>query len=167
MDTGSLSSDEAARTIANLQWAFDRWTQASGLTFQFAGTQTFTYDDTYFSLTPAGGAPQPGRHIYLAIVSDADSARMGGGTVGLGSPSQVWPSTKEIVQGTAVFRTDHVRKAGNTEARSLFIHELGHVLGLAHATEAANIMYPVVTDKTELGAGDVAGVRSMAKACAA
>jgi hypothetical protein len=167
VDTGALSGDDTARTIANMQWAFDQWTQASGLSFQYVGTTTLAYDDASFSLTPADGSAVPARHIYLAIVADADSDRMGGGTVGLGSPSQVWPSSKEIVQGEAVFRTDHVKKAGNAEAKSLFMHELGHVLGLAHATETANIMYPVVTDHTELGAGDIAGVRTMAKPCAA
>ena len=167
IDTGALPADVADRTIANMQWAFDRWTQASGLSFQYAGTVALDYDDASFTLAPADGSAEPSRHIYLAIVADADSARMGGGTVGLGSPSQVWPSTKEIVLGEAVFRTDHVRKAGDPEARSLFIHELGHVLGLAHASEAANIMYPVVSNKTDLGAGDIAGVRAMAKPCAA
>ena len=167
VDTGALPADVAARTIANMQFAFDQWTQASGLTFQYSGTVALAYDDASFTLEPADGSAVPARHIYLAIVADADSARMGGGTVGLGSPSQVWPSSKEIVQGEAVFRTDHVRKAGDPEARSLFIHELGHVLGLAHATESANIMYPVVTNRTVLGAGDVTGVQTMAKPCAA
>lgn len=167
VDTGALPADTAARTIANMQWAFDQWTQASGLSFQFTGSMKLAYDDASFSLEPADGSAVPARHIYLAIVADADSDRMGGGTVGLGSPSQVWPSSREIVQGEAVFRTDHVAKAGNAEAKSLFIHELGHVLGLAHASESANIMFPVVTNKTDLGAGDITGVRTMTKPCAA
>jgi hypothetical protein len=77
----------------------------------------------------------------------------------------VWPTTKEIVNGAAVFRTDHVKKAGTREAKALYLHELGHVLGLGHANDDANIMHGIVTDDTELGAGDTNGVRSMTKPC--
>jgi hypothetical protein len=41
------------------------------------------------------------------------------------------------------------------------------VLGLGHAAESGNIMYPVVSTTTSLGAGDVTGARSMLKTCAA
>ena len=57
------------------------------------------------------------------------------------------------------------QKASTREDKSLYMHELGHVLGLAHASETANIMYPIVSDHTDLGAGDVNGVRSMNKPC--
>lgn len=164
VDTRGLAAAEVDEQIANLTWAFEQWGSATGLTFTYGGIETLAYDDNAFSLKPASGVAS--RHIYLAFVADADSARMGGSTVGLGSPSQVWPSSKEIVTGTAVFRTDHVAKAGIAEARSLYLHELGHVFGLAHANETANIMYGIVTDHTELGAGDTAGVRSMMKPCA-
>lgn len=166
VDTGGLSADEAATQISNLTWAFDQWTQGSGLAFQYAGTESLAYDDAAFSLKPANGSAVQSRHIYLAFVADSDSARLGGGTVGLGSPSQVWPSTKEIITGAAVFRTDHVKQASTRADKSLYMHELGHVLGLAHASETSNIMYPVVSDHTDLGTGDVNGVRSMNKPCA-
>ena len=165
VDTRGLSADEAAAQIANLEWAFGQWAQVSGLSFQYAGTTTLAYDDSAFSLKPADGSSAASRHVYLAFVADSDSDRMGGGVVGLGSPSTVWPTTKEIVNGTAVFRTDHVKKAGTREAKALYLHELGHVLGLGHANDAANIMYGVVADDTELGAGDTNGVRSMVKPC--
>lgn len=164
VDTRGLAAAEVDEQIANLTWAFEQWSAATGLAFTYGGTEAMAYDDNAFSLKPAGGVAS--RHIYLAFIADSASARMGGGTVGLGSPSQVWPSSKEIVTGTAVFRTDHVERATTTEARSLYLHELGHVFGLAHANEAANIMYSVVTDHTALGAGDTAGVRSMMKPCA-
>lgn len=165
VDTRGLSADEAAAQIANIEWAFGQWAQVSGLSFQYAGTATLSYNDSSFSLKPADGSPSASRHVYLAFIADSDSDRMGGGVVGLGSPSTVWPTTKEIVNGTAVFRTDHVKKVGAREAKALYLHELGHVLGLGHADDAANIMHGIVTDDTELGAGDTNGVRSMIKPC--
>lgn len=165
VDTRGLSADEAAAQIANIEWAFGQWAQASGLSFQYAGTTTLAYNDSAFSLKPADGSTAASRHVYLAFVSDSDSDRMGGGVVGLGSPSTVWPTTKEIVNGTAVFRTDHIKKAGTREAKALYLHELGHVLGLGHADDAANIMHGIVDDDTELGAGDTNGVRTMIKPC--
>lgn len=166
VDASELSAAETAAQVANIEAAFTEWTKASGLTFRYAGTQELTYNDDAFTLKPADGSAIEQRHIYLAFVADSDSGRLGGGVVGLGSPSQVWQSTKEIVAGTAVFRTDHVTGASDSEDTSLYLHELGHVLGLAHAAETANIMYPVVTDHTSVGTGDTNGVRSMTKPCA-
>lgn len=167
VDTHELTGTEAAAQIKNLTWAFRQWSAVSGVTFQFAGRQAVAYDDAAFTLTPADGSATLSHHVYLDFVRPAESARLGGGTVGLGTPSQVMPTTKEIVTGAAVFRTDHVKGATTTELRSLYLHELGHVLGLAHAQVQANVMYPMVTDHTQLGAGDVNGVRTMTKACAA
>ena len=166
VDTRGLTEAKASAEIANIQWAFDQWASASGLTFQFSGAAVLTYNDAAFTVTPADGSATSSRHIYLAFIADQDSARLGGGTVGLGSPGLVMPDSKEITGGAAVFRTDFVTTAMPTAAKSLYLHELGHVLGLAHANESANVMYPVVTDHVELGIGDITGVRTMTKACA-
>ena len=165
VDTAGLSAADAAAQIANIDWALGQWSQVSGLTFQYAGTEQLTYNEAAFTLTPAGGVQQ--RHIYLAFVPAAQSSRLNADTVGMASPSQVWPTTKEITTGTAVFSSDYVATSSAKADRALYLHELGHVLGLAHAQSSANIMYPVVTTGTTLGSGDVAGVRSMTKPCTA
>jgi len=165
VDTTGLSEAEAAEQIANLQWAFDQWSQASGLAFQYVGTTALVYNDGAFTLTAADGSATPSRTIYLDFVTDAESARLGGGVVGLASPSSVWQDSKEIVNGTAVFRLDYISTASVNADRALYLHELGHVLGLGHAAETANRMYPMVKDGTDLGAGDVTGVRTMLKPC--
>lgn len=165
LDTRGLSASLQKRQIANLTWAFGEWSKASGLTFQYAGSQDLAYDDKAFTVKPADGSAVQGRHIYLDFVTQGESSRLSGGTVGLGSPSQVMPTTKEIISGEAIFRTDYVQTGTTKQLRSLYLHELGHVLGLSHATVTANVMYPIVTTNTHLGAGDVNGVRAMEKAC--
>ena len=165
LDTSGLTADESTRQIANMQFAFDQWAAASGLTFQFAGTTTMTYNEAAFTLTPAEGTPA--RQINLAFIADAASDLLGGGTVGMAGPSSVWQNSKEIQGGNGIFRIDAVKKMSDVQVRALFTHELGHVMGLAHAADSGNIMYPVVGDHDELGAGDINGVRTMLKPCAA
>lgn len=165
LDPGSLPHAEVEAQVASLQWAFDEWSAASGLTFQYSGVVDVDYRDASFTMAPADGSASARRHVYLAFVDDGDSDRMGGGIVGLGAPIQVFTDSREIVTGAAVFRTDHVRTAATPAVRSLYLHELGHVLGLAHASMTANIMYSMVTDHLELGSGDVNGVRTISKPC--
>jgi hypothetical protein len=167
VDTRGLTDDQEAAQIANLEWAFQTWSQASGLTFQFAGELDVVYNDSAFTVVPADGRELEMRHIYLDFVASAESTRLTSTTVGLGSPSQVMMSSKEIVGGEAVFGTDHVAAATTDQARSLYLHELGHVLGLAHAASGSNVMYPIVSSTVNLGAGDINGVRAMTKACSA
>lgn len=165
VDTRGLSPEQASAQVENLGWAFAQWSGASGLSFVYAGVEDLRYDDAAFTLDPANGAEAELRHIYLDFVADGESARLSGSTVGLGSPTQVMASTKTIVAGDAVFRADHVSRATTTQARSLYLHELGHVLGLAHATARSNIMYPIVRARVSLGAGDVNGIHAMTKPC--
>lgn len=161
VDLGTLDQAAGERAVADLQWAFAQWAQVSNLSFAYSGATTLSYDDATFSLTRADGQATADRHIDIAFLADAVTARMGGQTVGLGSPSKVVPTTKEIVGGTAVFRADHAQSADQSQTRSLYLHELGHVLGLAHAHDASNVMYPVVGDKVALGPGDVNGVHAL------
>lgn len=168
VDARQLTEREATREIGNLQWAFDEWTEASGLVFRFAGQLAVDYIDETYAMVPADGSEISPRHIYLAFLSTEDAALLKDRVVGFGSPSHVMLSVKEIVDGNAAFRTDHVKATGEAsplKVRSLYLHELGHVLGLAHATNTANVMYPIVTNHVDLGPGDVSGVRTMTKPC--
>lgn len=167
LDAGTLDPAQTKTVIAGLTWAFDQWTAASGLRFAFTGVTTYRYDDEAFTLTRTDGAATPQHHIDIAFVADSQTDRMGGQTVGLGAPSRVLAEAHEIINGVAVFRTDHAQAAEPTEARGLYLHELGHVLGLAHAEQPVNVMYPLISGGSGLGAGDAAGIRAFAKPCIA
>lgn len=167
-DLHELTAPEAAREVANLEWAFAQWSQASGLAFTYGGQVPLAFRAADFTLTPTDGSAPAARQIYLDFMGSKETAMLAGSTVGLGSPSSVMMSTKEIQAGTAVFRTEHIEATGAKDpkaVRSLYLHEIGHVLGLAHAAMTANVMYPVVTNRTALGAGDVRGVQVMTKPC--
>jgi predicted Zn-dependent protease len=47
----------------------------------------------------------------------------------------------------------------------VYLHEIGHVLGLGHGTSPENVMYYLVDDNNTLSPGDIQGIRSLVKAC--
>lgn len=90
------------------------------------------------------------------------------GVIGLGMPSIVLLPDREIVAGMAIFRRGYVlehRKEDPDRVLHVYLHELGHVLGLGHAGNQVNVMYPSLDHMTSLGRGDVAGVRAMTQPC--
>ena len=56
---------------------------------------------------------------------------------------------------------------GQAVARAVVLHELGHVLGLAHVSDPGQLMYPTQSGVWDFAAGDLAGLaRLSAGACA-
>ena len=56
------------------------------------------------------------------------------------------------------------RKKTRGEARQLYLHELGHALGLGHVKDRRQAMYPSTTASQKYGAGDRNGLRQLASA---
>jgi len=170
IDARELTPAQAIAQAGSAKWALDQWAAASGLRFSYVGQVPVNYDDRTFQLTPADGSPAAGRHIYLTYLGLGESKLLGASTLGFGAPSTVAVASREITGGNAVFRTDYVQDPGRNplrKLRSLYLHELGHVLGLSHAARTENIMYPIVDRNVTLGAGDVSGIHVMTKQCAA
>lgn len=122
-----------------VQAAFDTWSAASGLRF------TQVADST------------PGVNIRVGF------GRIPGGDIGLTNYYYYVSQPGTFAPGTAVRVLDPQLYAWtDTELRHVFIHEVGHALGLDHTYNLSSVMYPTadVTTAT-LGAGDVAGIQAL------
>jgi hypothetical protein len=140
-----------------------KWGDASGLQFQYVGEVPVVYDDTNYVVTSDVHPSQ--RHLYIAFLQDADSTLLDARTVGFASPTKVWQDSKEITEGSVVLSIDYVKKINARKQSALYLHELGHALGLGHGTSEENVMYYLVDDNNLLSPGDVDGIRNLIKAC--
>ena len=163
MDTTRLTPADAKIAEAQLTSDLAKWGAASGLTFQYVGPVTVTYDDTNYVVTSDVHPSE--RHLYIAFLNDSESTLLDTRTVGFASPTKVWQDSKEITEGSVVLSIDYVKKINAKKESALYLHELGHALGLGHGTSQENVMYYLVDTNNTLSPGDIEGIRNLVKAC--
>ena len=119
---------------------------------------------TGFDLVPyrtnpltAGGLDFPhqveGADALLAFSDPSATPRLDGSVIGVGGA--IWSPTEG--QATGGFALVDVSDTGD-ESLPVFLHEMGHMLGLGHVNDATEIMYPVNQGRTTLGPGDQEGL---------
>lgn len=67
------------------------------------------------------------------------------------------------VSGVVAIDRDGGFNADPGALRAILLHELGHVVGLAHVDQPDQIMYPLQDQQRELGAGDLAGLAALGR----
>lgn len=164
MDTSRVAS-AADKKLLEQQITDDlaKWGEASGLKFQSVGEVPVNYDDTNFVVT--SDVHPSDRHLYIAFLKDSESTLLDDRTVGFASPTKVWQDSKEITEGSVVLSIDYVKKINAKKQSALYLHEIGHALGLGHGTSKQNVMYYLVDTNNLLSPGDIDGIRNLIKAC--
>lgn len=166
VDMGSLKPTVAKVEINRLKSSFEQWSSATGLSFEYIGPHSMTYNASTHHLT-APNMPTT-QHIAVAVLSSSESPLLRGKVVGFGMPSLVMDSSNEIVGGMLAIKEEVVRANSKKDPKfldSLYLHELGHVIGLGHVSDDSQIMFPTINRKTVLGAGDKAGGSAITQSC--
>jgi hypothetical protein len=135
--------------------------RATRLTFSYAGESTFVATHDLQSATEAAGVDvligfaRPGRGPFR-------SRLIGEGVAGYGGRSVGGDWTGYANNGGAIFNLADMARMSESARMTLYLHELGHVIGLGHTT-GHNIMTPGDFSVTTWSRGDLAGLRVLGR----
>ena len=136
--------------------------RVSGLTFVYEGYTMFT--------------PQPGDQLQPAplVIAFSRAGNLGVGSAYLWGGAQLGDggytsrffsfdgqiTSDQIKSGFVVIDAAKYRRLPAASQRSLLLHELGHAVGLNHAKDASELMYPVISDRSPAtyASGDLDGL---------
>jgi len=139
--------------------------QASKLSFRYLGKTS--YKPTFLDANPAG------TDIVIAFLMPNQTDMIQGATVaGQGSAASdgSWLFDGKVVLNAKVFRKmapgfgSGPRYGIQGTTGQVVMHEIAHVIGLGHAKQQTQIMFPAATRKpADWGAGDWSGLRELGK----
>lgn len=137
--------------------AVERINDASGFTFEVVGE---TDDRTFLE---RGAGP-----VLLGFADEDEVPALAGPTAGLGGAvhaQRVAGGSRTAVGGMVVLDVDlFTDRVSTPVAEAIVIHELAHVLGLGHTSTGGELMQAVSLGQTQLGSGDLAGLRHLREA---
>lgn len=104
--------------------------------------------------------------LLIAFSDPSESPSLGGDVMGRGGSAAVAPDgpasaryvTGQVILDLGDFQTVMSRPDGTLMARASIMHELGHVVGMAHVQNTDQIMDPVNGGTTTWGSGDLHGL---------
>jgi hypothetical protein len=157
-----------ANGLADLQEALRRVTAATGIPFEFDG-YTDEVPVSHRGLVENPRYPKQWPPVLIGWVKPGQTDLFSGGAVGEGGST--WygvPGSQVYVTGVvALDATQNSQLAagfGGDSEGGVLMHELGHLVGLDHVTDPAQLMYPTVTDKpAAYAAGDLAGLQQLGR----
>ena len=148
--------------LTTVQQSVAALSAATGISFVYDGTATYIPQPSS-TTQPAPLVVSFGRHSGQPLGSNYLT---GSGQIGDGGYRAVgtWNGKAVIYRLTSsyvVIDADAYRFRSSQIKSSTLLHELGHAVGLNHARQASEVMYPVIspTTGTSYAAGDLTGFR--------
>jgi hypothetical protein len=156
--------------LAVLQESVDRIAQLTGTTWVYVGASSATPSSAYLPTT----AKDQYAPVLLGWTDAGDSDLLAGQPRDvLGMTRTAWFGIKRSdgskiaairTAAVALDRTDSLPLRGRGSWKALVLHELGHVMGLAHVEDRSQLMAAVLPASSDLQAGDVAGLSRVGRA---
>jgi hypothetical protein len=95
------------------------------------------------------------------------SSMLGGGNWGWGG--YAWSASRgqaRAYSGTVVIDSGQVPRMDRRMRTSLYLHEIGHAVGLDHVGDPRQVMHPrlIASTPTKFASGDLAGLKKLGRA---
>lgn len=157
--------DAPASVGRMVRQALDQARAATGLTFSLEGsTRTVPFSRSWNRRVPTDG-------LYVGFSTKRDVPALKGAVAGLGGPGILERNSAGqgvIASGGAVIDTDEWGRLRPGFIRglsrgSLLLHELGHAIGLEHASAKGEVMFPYLNRRSPgtYAPGDLAGLERL------
>ncbi len=146
-----------------LRQALRQVSAATGLVFVAKGSTDRLPHENRFALSPAR------RPVLIAWTTPEVVPGLRGAVAGLGGSTAVPVDStrfREYVTGEIALDTPQLRQVlsrsnGAPEVRAIIMHELGHVVGLAHVDDPHELMYRENVGQRTFGPGDREGLAAL------
>ena len=144
--------------------AVARVEEASGLRFEYAGKSDARprWDNPG---TPLIGPAEP---VLVSWAHADEVPQLAGKVAGIGGSASVGTPdgrlryvTGEVTLDISTFARLTAQLRGEPEERAIVLHELGHVVGLAHVSDTGELMSSHNVGRLDFGPGDLAGLAKL------